>query len=80
MGLLRTILTLIALVVLAHVALVFLGFGPENHEVVAAVFGLGELFEAPIQLVLPDRGFYVTALAAAAAYLILAFLLGVLES
>jgi hypothetical protein len=79
MGLLRTILTLIILVIMAHIALVFFGYEPETNQVVAAIYGLGSLFVAPAQLVLPDQGFFITALAAIGGYLLLQILLGLLE-
>lgn len=90
MGLIRTILALIILVILAHVALFYLGYGAATNDVVGAIYGLAELAEVPATLlldVLPlsseQRGFvdentfYVTALTAAGVYAILFMLLGV---
>lgn len=90
MGLVRTVLALVILVILVHVALVYLGYGAGTNEVVAAVYALAELAEVPGTLllgVLPltaeQRGFvdrntfYVTALTAAAVYALLYLLLGV---
>lgn len=76
MGLIRTILALIVLVILAHTALVYLGFGPETHAVVEAVYGLSDLLQVPANLLLPGRGFYTTALAAAGGYFVIYALLG----
>lgn len=76
MGLIRTILALIVLVILAHTALVYLGFGPGTHAVVEAIYGLSDLLQVPANLLLPGRGFYTTALAAAGGYFVIYALLG----
>lgn len=79
MGLLRTILTLIILVIVVHVGLVIFGLGPETHEVVAAIYGLGTLLEAPAQALMPEQNFFVVALVSIVSYLVLQVLLGLLE-
>lgn len=77
MGLLRTIIALIVLLVLAHAGLTYLGYGPETNQITNAVFGLARLFEIPAQMLLPGRGFYTPVLAAAGGYLVIYLLLGV---
>jgi hypothetical protein len=89
MRLLRTILGLVILVILAHVALFYLGYGTQSGEVISAIFGLGQLLEAPAtalinflplsdeQRDLVDGGFYVNAIVALGIYIILYILLGI---
>jgi hypothetical protein len=76
-SLLRTILALIILVILAHTALVYLGFEPGTHAVVEAIYGLSRLLQVPANLLLPGRGFYTTALVAAGGYFVVYMLLGI---
>ncbi len=72
-------MALIVVLILAHIVLFRLGYDPATHEVVAAVYSLGELVEYPARVLLADAGFYVVALAAAAGYLILYILVGLLR-
>lgn len=88
MGLIRTILALVILVILAHVGLVYVGIDQGTNAVTDAVYSLGTLLESPAVLILDAAAttgqiaqyagnFYVTALTAAAAYFIIYLLLGV---
>lgn len=77
MGLLRTIIALIILVVLAHTGLVYLNYGQETNQITGAVFGLAQLLEIPAQMLLPGRGFYTVTLAAAGGYFLIYLLLGI---
>lgn len=89
MRLLRTILALVILIILAHMALNYLGYGAQQNEVFSAIFGLGQLLEAPAvalinflplsgeQRDLVDGGFYVNAIVALGIYVILYLLLGI---
>ena len=90
MGLIRTILALIVLLILVHVGLAYAGIKQDTNGLTEAIYSLGELLEAPavaLLSVLPLSGdwrdvldpssFYVIALTAAAGYFILYLLLGV---
>lgn len=88
MGLIRTILALVILLILVHVGLVYVGIDPGTNAVTDAVYSLGALLESPAVVLLnavSDTGelgqyaddFYVTALTAAAGYFIIYLLLGV---
>ncbi len=90
MGLLRTILALIILVVLAHLGLVYAGVDEFTNGLTEVIFNLGRLLETPAEAVLAalplteeqrtiagGDGFYTTGLAAAGGYFILYLLLGV---
>ncbi len=79
MSLLRAVLALIVVLILAHIVLFRLDYGPATHEAVAAVYSLGELVEYPARVLLPEASFYAVALAAAAGYLILYILVGLLR-
>jgi hypothetical protein len=79
LSLLRAILALIVVLILAHIVLFRLGYDPATHEAVAAVYSLGELVEYPARVLLPGASFYAVALAAAAGYLILYILVGLLR-
>jgi hypothetical protein len=89
-GLIRTILALVVLLILVHVGLVYAGMKQNTNTLTDAVYSLGELLESPavaLLNVLPlsaeqrdvadPRSFYVVALTAAAGYFILYLLLGV---
>ena len=87
MGLIRTILALVILLILVHVGLVYTNIGQGANILTNAVYSLGTLVESPAQLLLntvaplqrylnPDS-FYVVAFTAAAVYFILYLLLGV---
>src|SRR3712207_3723280 len=88
LGLIRTILALVVLLILVHVGLVYAGVRPGTNGLTEAIYGLGTLLESPavaLFQVLPlsaeqrdvgaPRGFYVVALTAAAGYFILYLLL-----
>ncbi len=90
MGLIRTILALIVLLILVHVGLVYAGIHQDTNGLTEAIFSLGTLLESPAAAlfnVLPIAGevrelfdpsrFYAVALTAAAGYFILYILLGV---
>jgi hypothetical protein len=87
MGLIRTILALIILLILVHVALVYAAVGQGTNVLTDAVYSLGTLLESPAKLLLDTvtalqrylnpKSFYVVALTAAAVYFILYLLLGV---
>jgi hypothetical protein len=89
-GLIRTILVLLILVILFHVGMVYVGVGKETNGLTSAIYSLGELIESPAQFVIgylplteEQRGaantnsFYVIALGAAGVYFILYLLLGI---
>lgn len=88
MGLLRTILSLVILVILVHVGLVYLGIERETNALTEGIYGLGLLLESPATILIGLLGanrpafmdpnsFYVVALTAAAAYFVLYLLLGI---
>jgi hypothetical protein len=87
MGLIRTILSLVILLILVHVALFYLNVESGANVLTQAIYSLGELVESPAQLLLNTvtilqrylnpENFYVVALTAAAIYFILYLLLGV---
>jgi hypothetical protein len=87
MGLIRTILALVILLILVHVGLVYLDIRPGTNVLTNAIYSLGVLVESPAQLLLNavrplqrylnPNNFYVVALTAAAVYFILYLLVGV---
>ena len=87
MGLIRTILALVILLILAHVALVYINVGQGANVVTDAIYSLGRLLESPaafvlntvtaLQRYLDPGNFSVVAISAAALYFILYLLLGV---
>jgi hypothetical protein len=87
MGLIRTILALVILLILVHVGLHYTSVGPGTNVLTNAVYSLGVLVESPAQVLLNTvtplqkylnpRNFYVVALTAAAVYFMLYLLLGV---
>jgi hypothetical protein len=87
MGLIRTIIALVILLILAHVVLVYLNVQPDANVVTNAVYSLGQLLESPaafllntvrvLQEYLDPNNFYVVAITAAVLYFILYLLLGV---
>jgi hypothetical protein len=87
MGLIRTILALVILLILVHVGLMYTNVEQGTNVLTSAVYSLGVLVEspaqvllntvAPLQRYLDPRNFYVVALTAAAVYFILYLLLGV---
>jgi hypothetical protein len=87
MGLIRTILALVILLILVHVGLVYAGVKQGANSVTDAVFSLGALLESPAALLLgavpalqeylDPNSFFTIALTAAVLYFILYLLLGV---
>ena len=87
MGLIRTILTLVILLILIHVGLVYADIAQGANVVTDAIYSLGTLLESPaafvlntvtaLQEYLNPNNFYVVAISAAALYFILYLLLGV---
>ena len=87
MGLIRTILALVILLILVHVGLTYANIGQGTNVLTNAVYSLGVLVESPAQVLLNTvtalqkylnpRNFYVVALTAAAVYFILYVLLGI---
>jgi hypothetical protein len=87
MGLIRTILALVILLILVHVGLVYFAIGQGANVLTKAVYSLGVLVESPAHLLLNTvrplqqylnpNSFYAVALTAAAVYFILYVLLGV---
>lgn len=88
MGLIRTILALVILLILVHVGLVYARIDRGANAISDAIYSLGELLESPAVLLLNAvsttgqigqyaDNFYVLALTAAAGYFIIYLLLGV---
>jgi len=88
LGLIRTILALIILLILVHVGLYYMNVKEGGSQIVRAIYSLGTLLESPATLLLnlisstgqvqvDANSFYVVALTAAAGYFILYLLLGV---
>jgi len=77
LGLLRTIIALIVLLILAHAGLAYLGYSQDTNQVTNAVYSLAQLLEIPAQMLLPGRGFYTQVLAAAGGYFVIYILLGI---
>jgi hypothetical protein len=87
MSLIRTILALVILLILAHVALVYLDVKQGANVLTDAIYSLGTLLESPaaflidtitaLQKYLNPKNFYVVAISAAALYFIIYLLLGV---
>lgn len=88
MGLIRTVLALVILLILVHVGLFYAGIDQGANAVTDAIYSLGALLESPATLILNalsstgqidqySDNFYVIALTAAAGYFIIYLLLGV---
>jgi hypothetical protein len=87
MGLVRTILVLVIVLILSHVALMYAGVGQRTNVLTNAVYGLGKLLESPaafliqsisvLQNYLDPSNVYAVAISAAALYFIIYLLLGV---
>jgi len=87
MGLIRTILALVILLILVHVGLMYTSIGQGTNVLTNAVYSLGVLVESPAQVLLNTvtalqkylnpRNFYVVAFTAAAIYFLLYLLIGV---
>lgn len=87
MGLLRTILGLIIVLILVHAGLVYVGITQPENAAIQAIYGLGVLLESPATFILvffggnlpgfmnPD-GFFTVALTAALVYFVVYLLLG----
>ena len=87
MSLIRTILGFVILLILIHVALVYVGINAGANTVTRAVYSLGALLESPaalllnavptLQRYLDPNSFFTVALTAVGLYLILYLLLGI---
>ena len=87
MGLIRTILALVILLILAHVTLRYMDVGHGANVLTNAIYSLGKLVESPaafllntitaVQRYLNPKNFYVVAFSAAGLYFIIYLLLGV---
>ncbi|MDP9411950.1 MAG: hypothetical protein M3Q49_02360 [Actinomycetota bacterium] len=87
MGLIRTILALVILLILVHVGLVYADVRQGVNSLTEAIYSLGTLLESPaalllgavpaLQQYLDPNSFFTVALTAAALYFILYLLLGV---
>ena len=87
MGLIRTILALVILLIIVHVGLVYTNIEKNTNVLTSAVYSLGVLVESPARLLLDTvtplqeflnpKSFFVVAITAAAVYFVLYLLLGV---
>jgi hypothetical protein len=87
MSLIRTILGFVILLILIHVALLYVGINAGANTVTQAVYSLGELLESPaalllnavpaLQQYLDPNSFLTVSLTAVGLYLILYLLLGI---
>ncbi len=87
MGLIRTILALVILLILVHAGLVYAGVRQGANNLTEAIYSLGTLLESPaalllgavpaLQQYLDPTSFFTVALTAVALYFILYLLLGV---
>jgi hypothetical protein len=90
LGLIRTILALVILLILVHMGLSYTGVVPGTNQLTSAIYSLARLLESPavvllnaLPLTVEQRqaantsSFYVIALTAIAGYFILYLLLGV---
>jgi len=87
MSLIRTILGFVILLILIHVALVYVNVNAGANTVTRAVYSLGALLESPAALLLSavpalqqylnPNSFFTVALTAVGLYLILYLLLGI---
>jgi hypothetical protein len=88
LGLIRTVLALIILLILVHAGLVYADVEQRTNQLTDAIYSLAELLEVPAVLLLDavsstgqvqvdPSSFYVVALTAAAGYLVVYLLLGV---
>ena len=87
MGLIRTILALIILLILVHAGLVYAGVRQRANVATDAIYSLGTLLESPaalllgavpaLQRYLDPSSFFTIALTAAALYFVLYLLLGI---
>jgi hypothetical protein len=89
-GLIRTIIALVILLILVHVGLVYAGVKQGTNGLTKAIYSLGDLLESPAAFLLSalplsaeqrtladPSSFYVIALTAAAVYFIIYLLLGI---
>lgn len=90
MGLIRTILAFVILVILFHIGVVYAGVEPATNSLTEVIYSLGILLESPAAAllnVLPlsdeqrnvvdSSNFYAVAITAVAGYFILYLLLGI---
>lgn len=87
MSLIRTILGFVILLILIHVALVYVNVGRGANTITEAIYSLGILLESPAALLinsvpatqqyLNPNSFFTVALTAVGLYLVLYLLLGI---
>ncbi len=87
MSLIRTILGFVILLILVHVALVYVNINAGANTLTRAIFSLGALLESPaalllsavpaLQRYLDPNSFFTVALTAVGLYLVLYLLLGI---
>ena len=90
MGLIRTAVGFVIVVILFHVGMSYLNVKPDTNGLTSALYSLGGLLESPAEALIkalplsPEQrsnydtsGFYFTAFAAAAGYFVIFLLLGV---
>ncbi len=87
MSLIRTILGFVILLILIHVALVYVNINAGANTLTRAIFSLGALLESPaalllsavpaLQRYLDPNSFFTVALTAVGLYLVLYLLLGI---
>ncbi|CAN5865077.1 hypothetical protein BH23ACT11_BH23ACT11_11550 [soil metagenome] len=90
MGLIRTVLAFIILVILFHIGIVYAGVEPGTNGLTDVVYSLGTLLESPAQALLnalplteeqrnvaDPNSFYAVAITAVAGYFVLYLLLGI---
>ena len=90
MALLRTIITFIIVVILAHLGLTYAGIDENLNGLTSAIYSLGRFLEIPAQVIIDslptsaeqqqsiaERGLYFIGLAAVGGYFVLFLLLGI---
>ncbi|HVF01400.1 MAG TPA: hypothetical protein VNA27_08725 [Rubrobacteraceae bacterium] len=90
MALLRTIITFVIFVILAHLGLVYAGIDEDLNGLTSSIYSLGRLLEIPAQVIIEslptsadqqqsiaERGLYFIGFAAVGGYFILFLLLGI---
>lgn len=90
MGLIRTAVAFVIVVILFHVGMYYFGVDQDTNGLTSALYSLASLLESPAEAVIkalplsPEQrqnydtsGFYFTAFAAAGGYFIIFLLLGV---
>ncbi|MEJ7631276.1 MAG: hypothetical protein WKF28_02140 [Rubrobacteraceae bacterium] len=90
MGLIRTVIGFVIVVILFHVGMEYLSVAPDTNGLTTALYSLGRLLESPAAALVnalplsPEQqrsydtdGFYFTALSAAGVYFLIFLLLGI---